>query len=92
MDLRRPNLVAGPVYLYTTTTTQDKEYICVVIDPYHHLKDRLLWMFALKDYARAEAIAKLPLTSDMQPSTLSPGCLGFYLQDMLPVSSCELLS
>ena len=39
-------------------------------DPYQHLKDRLLRMFALNNYACTEAIANLPLTTIMQPSTL----------------------
>ena len=29
-------------------------------NPYQHLKDRLLRMFALNNYAHAEAIANLP--------------------------------
>ena len=39
-------------------------------DPYQHLKNRLLSMFALNDYAHAEAIANLTLTGNMQPSAL----------------------
>ena len=39
-------------------------------DPYQTFKDQLLRMFALNNYAHAEAIANLPLTSNMQPSTL----------------------
>ena len=39
-------------------------------NPYRHLKDRLLRIFALNDYTRAEAIANLPLISHVQPSTL----------------------
>ena len=34
-------------------------------DPHQTLKDRLLRMFALNDYACAEAIANLPLTGHM---------------------------
>ena len=41
-----------------------------VDDPNQHLKDRLLRMFDLNNYTRAEAIANLPLTSNLQPSTL----------------------
>ena len=39
-------------------------------DPYRHLKDRLLRMCALTDYARYEAISSLPLSGDMLPSAL----------------------
>ena len=43
-------------------------------DPYQHLKDRLLRMYALTDYARFkaifEAISSLPLSGDMLPSAL----------------------
>ena len=41
---------------------------------YLHLKDRLLRIFTLNNYARAEAIANL--TGDMQPSTLMSRMLG----------------
>ena len=37
-------------------------------DPYRHIKDRLLKMYALTDYARYEAISSLPLSGDMLPS------------------------
>ena len=50
-------------------------------DPYQHLKDRLHWMFGLKNYARPEAIANLLLTSDIHAAfhpyvrdALSPSC------------------
>ena len=39
-------------------------------ESYRHIKDRLLRIFSLNDYARAEAIANMPLTSNMQSSTL----------------------
>ena len=39
-------------------------------DPYGHLKDHLLQMYALTDYARYEAISSLPLSGDMLPSAL----------------------
>ena len=39
-------------------------------DSYRHLKDRLLRMFVLNDYSCAEAILNLPLSGEMQPSTL----------------------
>ena len=39
-------------------------------DPYGHLKERLLWMYALTDYACCEAISSLPLSRDILPSTL----------------------
>ena len=45
-------------------------------DPYQTFKDQLLRMFALNNYAHAEAIANLPLTSNMQPSTLMYRMLG----------------
>ena len=48
-------------------------------NPYQHLKDRLLCMFALNDYAHDEAIANLPRTSDMQPSTRISGMQGLLL-------------
>ena len=49
-------------------------------DSYRHLKDRLLKMYALIEYARYEAISSLPLSGDMLPSALmfqdarSPSC------------------
>ena len=39
-------------------------------DPYSHLKEHLLQMYALTDYARYEAISSLPLPRDMLPSPL----------------------
>ena len=39
-------------------------------DPYENLKDRLHRMFSLNNYVQAEVIANLPLTGNMQPSTL----------------------
>ena len=45
-------------------------------NPYRHLKDSYLRMFALNDYPRAEAIANLPLTGNMQSSTLMSRMLG----------------
>ena len=39
-------------------------------DPHQSLKDWLLRIFSLNDYTHAEAIANLPLTGDMHPSTL----------------------
>ena len=44
--------------------------------PYPSLKDQLLRMFALNNYACAEAIANLPLMGDMQPSALMSRMLG----------------
>ena len=43
---------------------------------YQLLKDRLLQMFALNNYRRTEAIANIPLTGNMQPSTLISRMLG----------------
>ena len=39
-------------------------------NPYRHIKERLLKMYGLKDYARYEAISSLPLAGDMLPSAL----------------------
>ena len=39
-------------------------------NPYQHLKDRLLRMYALMDYVRFEAISSLPLSGDMLTSSL----------------------
>ena len=39
-------------------------------NPYGHLKDDLLWMYAFMDYVHYEAITSLPLSGDMLPSTL----------------------
>ena len=44
-------------------------------NPYGHLKDRLLQMYALMDYPRYETIYSLPLSGDMLPSTLMPKML-----------------
>ena len=44
--------------------------------PYPSLKAQLLRMFALNNYACAEAIANLPLMGDMQPSALMSRMLG----------------
>ena len=40
------------------------------IDPYGHLKEHLLWMYALTNYAHYKAILSLLLSGDMLPSTL----------------------
>ena len=45
-------------------------------DPYQTLQDWLLRMFALNNYTWAEVIANLPLTGNMQPSTLMSQMLG----------------
>ena len=50
-------------------------------DPYRHLKDRLLRMCALTDYARYEAISSLPLSGDMLPSTLMLKMLALLTAD-----------
>ena len=39
-------------------------------DPHSYLKNRLLQMIALNDYARCKDMTRLPLTGDMQPFTL----------------------
>ena len=39
-------------------------------DSYRHIKECLLKMYSLTDYARYEAISSLPLSGDMLPSTL----------------------
>ena len=54
------------------------------VNPYQHLKDRLLHMFDLNDYAHAEAIANLPLTGDMQPSNLMSRMLGLLPNGYAP--------
>ena len=39
-------------------------------NPYGHLKERLLWMYALTDYDHYEAISSLPFSEDTLPSAL----------------------
>ena len=39
-------------------------------DPYQHLRDPLLRMYALTDYARFKAISSLPQSGDMLPFAL----------------------
>ena len=39
-------------------------------NPYGHLKEILLWMYALTDFASYEPISSLPLSGDMLPSGL----------------------
>ena len=52
-------------------------------NPYQHLKDRLLWMYALNDNALVKAFANLPLSVDMQ---LPPSCLGCSVSYLLVTS------
>ena len=40
-------------------------------DPYGHLKERLLQMYALSDYTHYEAISSLPMSGDMLHSALT---------------------
>ena len=50
-------------------------------NPYRHLKDRLLRMYALTDYASLEAISNLPLSGDMLPSALMSKMLTLFPAD-----------
>ena len=45
-------------------------------NPYQHLKDRLLRVYALYNYACAKAIANLPVSGDMQTSSLMSWVMG----------------
>ena len=56
-------------------------------DPYQHLRDPLLRMYALTDYARFEDISSLPLSGDMLPSALMSKMLALLLLIIRPVSS-----
>ena len=53
-------------------------------NPYQTLKNRLLRMFALNYYACPEAIANLPLTHNMQPSTRMSRMLGLLPANLQP--------
>ena len=53
-------------------------------DPFQRLKDRLLRMYALNNYACAAVIANLPLTCDMQPSILMSRMLGLLPAGHMP--------
>ena len=50
-------------------------------DPYRHIKERLLKMYTLTDYARYEAISSLPLSGDMLPSALMSKMLALLPAD-----------
>ena len=50
-------------------------------NPYQHLKDWLLRMYVLTDYARFEAISSLPLSGDMLPSALMSKMLALLPAD-----------
>ena len=50
-------------------------------NPYQHLKDWLLRMYALTDFARFEAISSLPLSRDMLPSALMSKMLVLFPAD-----------
>ena len=50
-------------------------------DPYRHIKEFLLKMHALTDYARYEAISSLPLSGDMLPSALMLKMLALFPAD-----------
>ena len=45
-------------------------------NPCQHLKDRLLRVYALYNYACAKAIANLPVSGDMQTSSLMSWVIG----------------
>ena len=49
--------------------------------PYRHIKERLLKIYALTDYAKYEAISSLPLSDDMLPSTLMSKMLALLPAD-----------
>ena len=51
------------------------------LNPYQHLKDWLLRMYALTDYACFEAISSLPLSGDMLPSALMSKMLALLPAD-----------
>ena len=50
-------------------------------DHYRHIKEHLLKMYALTDYARYEAISSLPLSGDMLPSALMSTMLALLPAD-----------
>ena len=50
-------------------------------DPYRHLNDHLLKIYALTDYAQYKAISSLPLSGDMLPSALMSKMLALLPAD-----------